>query len=397
MSAAAAVLGLVAGSMAPPPAALTPAQLFLCFAGVVTAGAAVSLRPDLWWVWALGAASAALGSVGLPASWDSFPPLFRTLAGLAAAGAVLSRASVPARMGVASAAVVFHFSGIFTATVSPPPQPWVVEQLWTRVYEPYLRFVYLRNAYHFYSPDPGPASVLVFHLRTESKEPGGAPAYKWVIVPKRPEDVRDPLGVSYYRRLSLTEHSSRPGGGLMTPWDEAEKNEAVKRRSGRALPGRLPIPFHPLEPQPAQYFQPSPEVTRFLLPSYASHIVLEHTAGADEAARTTAKVYRLQHRTMPVEQFARRMPNGQYQDPYHPGTYRPYFMGEYDARGNLLNPQEEMLYWLVPVVPRFPAPGDPVPKTYEDYMSSHALGMPIDEVLAADERAGRVFDWSLLK
>ncbi|MBA4067867.1 MAG: hypothetical protein C0501_30035 [Isosphaera sp.] len=406
MTAAAAALGLVGGALGSPPAAFTPVQLFLAFVGVVTAGAAVSMRPDLWWAWAGGAAAALLGSVGLPASWDSFPQLFRAAAGVAAAGAVLVRCPVPARVAVASAVILFHFTGIFTATTSPPPQPWVVEQAWTRVYEPYLRFVYLRNAYHFYSPDPGPASVLVFHLKTEPKEPGGAPEYRWVLLPKRPEDVRDPLGVSYYRRLSLTEHAARPGAGLLAPADQAEKKEAEARRfqrspfaagRGPGAGGKEPIPYHPFEPPGAQYFQPSPEVSRFLLPSYASHVILEHTSSVDEARRTTVKVYRLQHRTLPVDQFVRRMPNGQYQNPYHPGTFRPYFLGEYNARGDLLNPEEELLYWLVPVLPRFPGPGDPNPKDYDDYMSAHALGLPIEAVRAAAEQDGRVFDWSLLR
>ena len=41
-------------------------------------------------------------------------------------------------------------------------------QAFNRVYNPYLQFIYQRNAYHFYSPDPGPASVLVFLLKTET-------------------------------------------------------------------------------------------------------------------------------------------------------------------------------------------------------------------------------------
>ena len=68
------------------------------------------------------------------------------------------------------------------------------------------------------------------------------------------------------------------------------------------------------------------------------------------------KVYRLEHQTMTTDRFETRMPDGRYQDPYHPSTYRPYFLGEYDARGELVNPQEELLYWMVPIIPCIAGP-----------------------------------------
>src|SRR5262249_51727018 len=32
----------------------------------------------------------------------------------------------------------------------PSPSPWLSTQIWTRIYRPYLEFLYLNNAYHFY-------------------------------------------------------------------------------------------------------------------------------------------------------------------------------------------------------------------------------------------------------
>src|SRR5881392_1511225 len=61
LTAAAAALGLVVtamGGSAPWP--LATARLVLVFIGAVTAGLAVSFRPDLWQAWALGAAAALL-------------------------------------------------------------------------------------------------------------------------------------------------------------------------------------------------------------------------------------------------------------------------------------------------------------------------------------------------
>jgi hypothetical protein len=159
------------------------------------------------------------------------------------------------------------------------------------------------------------------------------------------------------------------------------------------------IPFHPADNIHIQYRLPNPDVSRYLLPSYASHVVLQNTPDKETAARTTVKIYRVEHRTMPVDQFTKRLPDGNYQSPYHPITYRPFFLGEFDARGTLLNPQEDLLYWLVPVLPvniRDPK-ANPFKKDYLDYMSVHALELSPDEVLAADEKVGPVFNWSQVR
>ncbi len=36
--------------------------------------------------------------------------------------------------------------------------------LWGKVYRPYLQFFYLNNAYHFYSPEPGPPVLVWFRI-----------------------------------------------------------------------------------------------------------------------------------------------------------------------------------------------------------------------------------------
>ena len=54
----ATVLGLVALGAGEVPSVLHTARLFLVLIGVITIGAAISMRPDLWWIWAIGAAGA---------------------------------------------------------------------------------------------------------------------------------------------------------------------------------------------------------------------------------------------------------------------------------------------------------------------------------------------------
>jgi hypothetical protein len=408
----AALLALVAALIGESsPTAVHTARLFLSFIGVITAGAALSMRPDLWWAWGLGSVASAFCVIGLPADWDSFHQFFRVLSGVAAAGAAVCAASFPVRVAVGSLAILFHFTGIFLSSTSPPPRPWMNEQLYTRVFNPYLQFIYMRNAYQFYSPEPGPASLLAFLLKTETGiDPAtGKKKYdtRWIVIPRRPADVKDPLGLSYYRRLSLTEQVARGNLGLTIPTDQFEKSEVMQRRTLQAVQGSgvvIPLTtldptdrfYHP-DPITIQYQIPNPDVTRFVLPSYASHVILENTANKEEAAKTTVKIYRIEHRTMLAEDFRRKTPAGAYPDPYYPPTYRPYFLGEFNARGDLIDPQEYLLYWLVPILPRLSGPNDPIKKTYVDYMSAHALDMKVQDVLEADESKGKVFNWSQLR
>ena len=410
LMAGAAVLGLVATVVGSVPSALSTARLLLVFVGALAAGSALSMRPDLWRAWAVAAAAAALGVAGLPEHWDSFRLLFGALAAVGLTGAVTLAAPVRYRSPVLSLWIVFHFSGIFVATTTPPPTPWLTEQAFIRVYNPYLQFIYMRNAYHFYSPEPGPASVLVFRLKTEiGTDAQGQKQYttKWVVLPKRPVDVKDPLGLTYYRRLSITEQVARATPGLLQVTNTAEKNEMLPRRQAVA---HL-IPMHPNEEPLAQYRLPQPEVARFVLPSYASHIILENVEPS-LAGKTTVKVYRLEHRTMTIEEFANtRNRSGLVTDPFNPTTYRPFFLGEFGyvpdpnapgtTRIELLNPQEPMLYWLVPILPRPGGvpPGDPDKRPFVDYLSIHALDpldLNVDDVDASKYR-DRVFDWNQLR
>jgi hypothetical protein len=399
----AAIVGLAALAMNEVPSAVNTARLLLVLVGTITVGAAISMRHDLWWAWAFGAVASLLAWGGLPAHWDSFRFLCWALLGVAAAGVAFCLLAPGWRLGIASAIIVFHFTGIFMATTAPAtgnmPAPWLTVQAFSRVYNPYLQFIYLRNAYHFYSPDPGPASILVFLLKTETgTDPvTGAKQYKteWVVVPKRPDDVRDPLGLTYYRRLSLTEQLARGTPGLLVA-DQFEKKEMMVRREAKSGA----IPYHPFDALGMQYKLPNPDVARFLIPSYASHVIMEREPTKELAAKTTVKVYRLEHQTMMIDRFETPMPDGRYQDPYHPSTYRPYFLGEYDARGELVNPQEELLYWMVPVIPYLAAPNDqtnPFKKNYIDFMSVHALEWSVREVLMGDEAKGPVFNWSQLR
>lgn len=347
-------------------------RLVLTGLGALLAGAAVSLRSGLWKAWLLAAGTGLLAAViALPDHWDSARLLARVLTALAAAGAVLAAVPPLMRYSLVSLAVLFHFGGILTATTWPEPAPWLTQQMAGRVYLPYLSFAYMRNAYHFYSPEPGPASQLFVLIQYDEIDPAtGKKKAEWLVLPRRHEHMKDPLGLTYYRRLSITEAVAGTVSDLFTA-TSFEKLDARQRRNRLALviAGPNHIPYMPPEHEPEhlQYRIPRPDITRYLLPSYAEHIAAEH-----EATRRTkvasVKIYRAEHRIIPVYQFV------QGGDPFDPVGYRVYYLGEYAPDGTLVNPQDELLYWLVPVYPKpgGPSPLDPERKHFEEYLSRHA-------------------------
>ena len=374
LCAAAAVVGLAADlAGGGGPGAVSTLRLVLVAAGTLVAGSAVSMRPGLWPVWAIAAGATLLAAVaGLPGHWDSARLLARVVTGLALVGTALAAVAPSYRRAAGAALALFHFGGILTATTMPDPAPWLSTQAFNWVYTPYLTFAYMRNAYHFYSPEPGPASLIVVLVKYETDETDpktGKPAvaHEWTTIPDRATHMRDPLGLTYYRRLALTEMVSGTTWALNTP-QTAEKAEAtdLRQKAAFGLRGKEPIPLAPdyVMPVVNQYRVPQAHITRYVLPSYAKHLAVELTGPGRRVLST--KVYRLEHHIVRTPVFAR---GG---DPFHPTTYHPYYLGEYDADGRLTDPQDPMLYWYVPVVTR---PGGPAPgkrQDFDDYLSRHA-------------------------
>jgi hypothetical protein len=382
----AALIGaIVAGGEAAGPGPLSTVRLALVAVGLLLAGSAISLRASLPLGWFLAGITAALAWPGIPAHWDSFRLLVSVAAVVAAVAGLLLLAPIRLRLSVLTLFAAYHFFGIFLATTWPDPTPWPTQQVGTRGFLPYLMFMYLRNAYHFYSPDPGPASLIYCLVTYDTKDPAtGKPEAEWIKIPNRKDHLKDPLALTYYRRLAVTEAISQNLPDYITP-ATFEKLD-VRRRRMEVANGFLPnYPHIPLAPdeieQPIlQYRMPRPDVSRYLLPSYANHLLVSNTYPDRRAV--TVKIYRLEHRIVPVGAFAQGM------SPFHPMTYRAYFLGEYyknptTEQVELVDPQDPMLYWLVPIVPKRAPTLSKVPKReinedeFEDYLSKHA-GYKVD-------------------
>jgi hypothetical protein len=298
------------------------------------------------------------------AEWQSIRLLFGVMAFVALVAAPLVVVPQNVRRGVISLLILLHFGGILSAVLSTPPTPWIVAQLWTRIYRPYLEFMYLTNAYHFYAPDPGPATYVWFRLIYEDEQ--GKTHGDWYKIPEF-DDRGRPKGafaLTYQRILALTENITH----RMTPPSDIEtyrdKNGEVKSRTaewfarrvehlpehkeivGKPLPrGALKIPFHPHVPVPMQYEPPNP-IVKPILESYARHACLRPHPEHPEWRVKRVKVYRVVH-LMPQGPYATLYLNGV--DPRDPEFYRPFYVGEFDTDGKLLDPADPFLYWLLPV------------------------------------------------
>jgi len=385
LCAASAVLGVVASATdRDVPGLLSTLRLLLAAVGAVSAGAAVSMagRAALPWFLA-GVGGLAAGFLGTPAHWDSLSLLLCVLGFTCLLGGVLLSLHRMTSQILLVTMVGFHFASIFCATTWPEPAPWLTTQLGQRVFLPFMQFTYLRNAYHFYSPDPGPANLLFILLDTEETDPTTKVVEaksSWILLPQRGRDTRDPLGVSYYRRLSLTESAARVSGDLGINTDE--KKNILARREDVALgtlAGHKLIPYAPesFEPRYRQHLQPTPDATRYILPSYARHIAVEYTRPGVTVKKV--RLYRAEHKIVTTQFFVT-----QKMSPYYPTLFRVYFLGDYTPEGKLIDPVDPMLYWVVPILPKSGKRSltEANPDDIDDYLSKHA---------------GYVFDWKALR
>src|SRR5262249_7199499 len=126
-------------------------------------------------------------------------------------GAILVLLPTPARRGAITGVILFHFLGMMVtfSSVDPPggSGPWLSKQLWSRVYRPYLSFLYMTNAYHFYSPEPGSPGLMASAVRSSDDH------LEWIWLPDR---QRSPVAMHYQRMLALPEHTFFPN--TRGPW-----------------------------------------------------------------------------------------------------------------------------------------------------------------------------------
>jgi hypothetical protein len=299
----------------------------LAILAVFLAGIGIWMRPQDWVYWLLGATVGGLSLLGLPDHLDSIRLMVSALTGVATLGAVLAFLPRMLRYVVVSVLILFHFVGIATAITCVPPSPWLSMVLWSYVYRPYLEFIYMQNAYHFYSPEPGPACMMWFYVKYEDG------TSQWVKIPRR-EDY--PLALEYQRRLSQTESINQLLPTIAVGPD---------KRNARLIAGNdNGIAVHPGLSDVFQYRVPTAYSKR-MLETY-TRFVCCHTPHPTnkETKVVSVKVYRVLHVIVTPNDVRNGM------DAQDPTNYLPFYQGEYRPDGTLKNPDDPFLYWLIPIL-----------------------------------------------
>jgi hypothetical protein len=300
--------------------------------------------------------------------WDSIGMVLGVLVGVGLFGSLLVLLPRTPRRVVASLLVLFHFGGITVAVTSVAPRdqpaPWVSQQLWIRLYRPYLTFMYLTNAYHFYSPDPGPPSLLWFRVEYADK------TYRWIKLPVRQES---PIALHYQRGLALAEYTNNPMPRLPPyGWEKAlwlqqlglpeprfghlaTKEEKAKFRqtgwiydhetweelyqSRQMVAQRHPLLAMPTDLFPNLQYQEPQHYVKLIVESYARHIARTspHPENPEVHVRSV-RVYRVRHDIIAPSQLAEGM------DPRDPVFYKPVYLGQFDPDGHMLGTGGKRLF-----------------------------------------------------
>jgi hypothetical protein len=316
-------------------------RFVLFLVGLVTAGAAVSMRlrragwaafedrmetAGMLAVAAFAALLALLNYMSVDTAWDSMEMVLVALILAALAGVVLVLLPTTARMIVGGLLVVVHFLGILSAaTAIDPPNsaaPWVARVAHQYVYRPYVEFMYLNNAYHFYSPEPGPPSLLWFHVKYENGK------VKWVKIPHRDDD---PVPIHHVRLLSITESSAALEQlQLRADYETATYIKYQRNKWGELFDIKEAPEF--IMPVPSQEQETQP-FSQKMIESYVRHIAFTHPSlGEAPNGVKSIKVYRLRHGII----LPQAMAEGR--DPRDKTLFVGYYQGEYDKDGNLLYP-----------------------------------------------------------
>jgi hypothetical protein len=300
------------------------AALPLVLVGLLATGAAVAIQPKSSMVLGIAALSGLLARLGL--DWDSARLLLAVLSLVAGCAAILLLLPRVVRRLVISLMILVHFGGIMSAVFSVPPNPWLANVAWTHFYRPYLELLYLNNAYHFYSPEPGPGALIWFYVKYEDG------SGQWYKIPNREEN---PVDLEYQRRLSLAESLNQLG-----PVGAFDENILRRRVAAGELYG---IHFHPRLSQALQYREPVPFSKR-MLETYSQHVARHVVHPTDPQQKVTGiRVYRVVHALLtPKEILDGVKPDAEW-------LYGPYYQGEYDADGRLKDPHDPFLYWLIPI------------------------------------------------
>jgi hypothetical protein len=299
--------------------------------------------------------------LALDPAWDSIALLSRVATLVCLLAAAVTALPEGKRLIAVTLLILFHFGGICTAVVfvAPPngPTPWLANQLWIRIYRPYLLITNLNNGYHFYAPEPGPCALVFFRVEYADG------LSRWVRIPNHPE-CRDHLERRRYGSLATSL-------GQVMPMMPQREEELTRRRIDAGRSHEPPIPPMPEAPLVTQYREPGVQV-RLLVSSYVRWVARSTAHPLEENVPVTGvKVYRVEYTNPPVEHFQEG------RDPLDPTLYAAFYMGDYEPNGTIKESclkvrrdkqgqvveviQDPFLWWQIPIL-RMPSDPDKAPQ-----------------------------------
>jgi len=302
----------------------------------------------------------------MDASWDSLILTSSVFTGVSLFVGIFALLPLLAKKTTAICFVLFHFASIVTAVTSiePPnaPASWLATNLWAYYFRHYLTFAYLNNAYHFYSPEPGPPVLLW------SKIQYGDGSFRWFKIPNRTES---PIQMHYQRMLSVTESTNVASSNTPDNWEEK-----LQRRNLAGLANQPQItPLNRSMSQSYMFKEPA-DYSKRMLSSYALYLTKKFTHPVDkpEVNIDNIKIYRVTHSIITPTDMSRG------ESALDATLYYPYFMGSFDKKGNLIDPNDAFLYFLLPIT-RNANPNEPS-------TLNHSLDIHAGDVKAVPEKEG---------
>ena len=302
----------------------------------------------------------------MDASWDSLILASSVFTGVSLFIGIFVLLPLLAKKTTAICFVLFHFASIISAVTSiePPnaPASWLATNLWAYYFRHYLTFAYLNNAYHFYSPEPGPPALLWSKIQYEDG------TFRWFKIPNRTES---PIQMHYQRMLSVTESTNVASSHSPDNWEEK-----LQRRNLAGLANQPQItPLNRSMSQSYMFKEPADYSKRMLL-SYALYLTKKFAHPSDKPSINidNIKIYRVTHSIITPGDMSRG------ENALDPTLYYPYFMGSFDKNANLINPNDPFLYFLLPIT-RNSNPNEPT-------VLNHSLDVHAGDVKIMPDKDG---------
>jgi hypothetical protein len=226
----------------------------------------------------------------------------------------------------------------------------------------------MSNAYHFYSPDPGPSTLIWFRVQYDDD------SFRWVRFPDKQSAL---VPLQYTRSIVLGDstnlNAASPMPALMAK-RIMERKEAGRlfrpepTRDGEKFEGQsIPLiaedlydPFNRVPIPPDAYREPN-EFSKLLISSYVRYVAKNYPHTEDRSIPVkNIKVYRITHKLISPGEMSQGL------DPMQEVFLAPYFMGKFDTAGKLMVQQQQydengneklqgeydgFLYWSIPVMP----------------------------------------------